>query len=113
MQNKAVKCLNTSYMRVLRCIADDVRYKGPVQHDVEIRLLLGAPSIECVFRVNRLLYMSRLARNSPQALKALLQNGAKNCLPWVTLIQGDLQALYNSNPSKFEHMPSPDVNPES
>ena len=57
----AIRALNRVYMQVLRRITDTRRFKatGNVS-DIRVRELLNAPSVECVLRRKRLLYIPKL-----------------------------------------------------
>ena len=88
-----LKVLNGLYMRVLRRIGDAPRF-GHSDTDLEIRMRLMQPSVDCLVMRPRLRYLGRLVRNSPPTLLALLAarpGGAS--LPWVTLLVSDLGKL--------------------
>ena len=108
LQCKAVKHLNTTYMRVLRRMAGSCRFSSDAESDVRVRGTLGAPSIECIFRAKRLLYVARLARTGPRSLKALLSSTSGiTGMPWSQLVLADLSALRMSCPARFAEMPAP------
>ena len=90
----ALRVLNASYMRCLRRLVDQCRY-GPSASDLEVRLKLKAPSVDCVLRCKRLVYFGRVVRQGPTELHSLLAP----CpplprLPWVQLVLEDLQCLW-------------------
>ena len=101
--------LNTAYNRVWRAIAFCPRYAAGGQTDVEVRRLLGVPSIDCVARSHRLRYLARLSDVSFPALNVLLQqrvsSGAR--LPWVKLILSDLLVLRQAVAPKLDSLPDP------
>ena len=79
-----VRKLNGVYMRVLRRIACDCRFGRPSHTDLEIRVKLGQPSIDCLLRRRRLLYASRILTTKHLALIAVLSLRVKsNRLPSV------------------------------
>ena len=109
----ALKKINGTYMRVLRRIADDPRYSVVVLHsDLEIRRILGQPSIDSILLRKRLLYGARLAHRQPAALLALLQvnvNGVR--LPWVLQFTSDLDAVFMRSPAACRNLPPPHQQP--
>ena len=108
LQPKAMKHVNTMYMRVLRMIAGDPRFDKNARRDICIRVELGAPSLESLLRMKRLLYASRLAKNGPESLKKLLQTQPHaQQLPWMQLLSCDLRFMHQSLAAKLEAMPDP------
>ena len=82
-------------MRVLRRIAGDPRFSTKVaMTDVEVRIKLQMPSLDCLFMVARLRYFARLVRNQPLPLLALLHVGSSEPeLPWLSLIRTDTERI--------------------
>ena len=67
------KKLAAVYMRVLRRIADQVRFSPENELcDLQVREQLKAPSFDCLLMVARLRYLGRLARLQPPTLLAIL-----------------------------------------
>jgi hypothetical protein len=90
-----IKALNGVYMRVLRRIGDQVRCSAENEMtDIQVRIQLGQPSVDCLLCRARLRYAARLARNRPRAILAILhmKNGAAS-LPWVSLLAADTERL--------------------
>ena len=48
MSLRALRAMNGSYMRVVRRIADDVRFGKCEGNDMQARLSIGVPSIDCI-----------------------------------------------------------------
>ena len=95
-------------MRVLRRIAGSCRFSADAEPNVNVRHKLGAPSIECIFRTKRLLYVARLARTGPRSLKALLSSTSGIIgMPWSQLVLDDLSAIRMAHPARFAEMPCP------
>ena len=72
-------------MRVLRRIAGDPRFSAKVaMTDVEVRIKLQMPSLDCLLIVARLRYFALLVRNQPLPRFAWLHVGsAEPKLPWM------------------------------
>ena len=86
---------NGVYMRALRRIAGDSRYSSEVQHtDIQIRVLLKVPSVDCLIARLRLSYLGRVVRSRPRGLTGLLhmRSGDKR-IPWVTEVANDCGRL--------------------
>lgn len=100
------------YMRVWRRVAGDPRYCKTRWNDLEVRTLLGVPSLDCYMRQKRLIYLSRLAGAKFDALHAVLQQKGNHgeYLPWVNMLIDDLCVLKNALPGKLESMPDPRQN---
>ena len=82
---QSLQILNAVYMRVLRRIADKLRYDSSCEcSDAEVRRILSQPSIDCLVQRKRLIYMARLAYVQPKALWAILQaSPRKQQMPWT------------------------------
>ena len=88
---KPLAALNGVYMRVLRRIGNEPRHGRCDHTDVEIREMMGAPSMDAMLVVARLKYARRLLTKAPPALPALL--GSKwlgKRMPWTTQLVDDL-----------------------
>ena len=109
MSPKALAQLNGVYMRVLRRIADRVRFDASCDSkDLEVRQMLSQPSNDCLVQRKRLLYLCRLAVNRPKALWAILQSTPnKKQLPWTAQVVADLQVLYANVGAARVNLPAP------
>ena len=98
-------------MRVLRRIANQVRNgEKKVMTDLEVRVFLKMPSVECLVRQKRLLFIGRLKNYAPLSPLALLQarfNGAKP--RWIETIISDFQIRKEQLPGKLAELPDPCV----
>ena len=89
-----MKSLNMIYMRALRRIAGKMRYDHTAGTDLHARQALCAPSIDCLLRRKRLLYLRRLIVDGPAVLQALLAVDAPlDPLPWTKLVIADLDSV--------------------
>eukprot|EP00973_Karenia_brevis_P017885 2456427-Karenia_brevis.AAC.1 len=105
--------LNGMYMRVLRKISGQIRSGEHGPTDREVRESMGAPSIDCIMRRQRLLYLPRLLQHGPPSLAAMLQATAGDkAMRWACLIKDDLIALQKGVPEKLEQLPSPVDDPQ-
>ena len=92
---KARTTLNVTYMRVWRRVAGNPRYERTSWTDLDIRIRLQVPSIDCIVRKRRLCYLARVAKCKFDALHAALQAfGPKGQrMPWIDLIIEDITVL--------------------
>jgi hypothetical protein len=107
---REVAFLNTLFMRVLRRVADAMRFGPGCGSDRAVRERLGYPSIDCVLQRRRLLYAARLVRAGPKALLALLSvrdSNGEPAMPWTKQLRGDLDVLYRTVPGVREILPEP------
>ena len=90
-----IKRLASVYMRGLRRIAGDCRFSSEVKHtDLEVRILLSVPSLDCMLAVSRLRYLGRVVRLKPHSLCTLLHcHVGDRVLPWVALLSRDCDDL--------------------
>ena len=98
MSVAGLRKINGPYMRVLRSIAGERRF---CEHnnipDIEVRRMVGQPSIDSIVLQKRLAYYPKLARRQPTALVALLQTQcSSDRLPWVRQAIGDLDFVYQN-----------------
>ena len=107
--------INTMYMRVLRRCMGQVRFKGGGLTDLQVRVAIGKPSVECVISRNRLVYFSQLLRSPASQLRSLLsfRGGSGERLPWVSLLIGDLESLRAAFPNRLSELGSPEQCPEA
>ena len=99
----------TLYMRVLRRIADKVRFDATCDcSDHAVRQMLSQPSIDCLVQRQRLHYLARIVLNRPRALWAILQSTpGKQQLPWTAQVVADLQVLYANVGAARVNLPAP------
>lgn len=103
-----LKILNAVYMRVVRRTANRCRFEK-TQSDLQVRVMLKLPSIECVLMRARLRYLKRVLKTAPRALVAILQLKHKTKqMKWVALIIEDMKIL-RARISAFSKMPDPSV----
>ena len=88
----AVRRLNGGYMRVLRRIAGQPKYKAGQWTDEKVRVCLSMPEIMCYISQNRLCYLAQLAEGRADTLSSLLNVSCH--LPWVILVKQDLVQLW-------------------
>ena len=93
-----VRLINGTYMRVLRKIACCERFDASCEHnDLKVRQMLRMPSIECILRRRRLLYLCRLLRHGPESLQAILsvtsEEPCAQSMPWTSTIVADLKCI--------------------
>ena len=107
--------LNTMYMRLWRRVSSDPRFGRPCYSDLEIRKYIGVPSIDCIVRRRRLIYLSQMLRSDVLPLQALIQCRGKDndLLPWAHMIIHDFKVLKEALPSIFQNMSDPDVFPDA
>ena len=97
---RSLKALNTAYMRVVRRIVDHVRFGPSEVTDLQARMLLGVPSVDCILCRGRLKYAGRVMRKRPRSVLALLSLQKKcKCLPWVEQFRADLRTLVDFCPA--------------
>ena len=103
------------YMRLWRRICNDPRFGRTCHTDLEIRTYLRVPSIDCLIRRRRLIYLSRMLRSDVVSLQALLQCRDKNdaLLPWATIVIQDFSVLTKALPRIFQEMSDPDISPDT
>ena len=87
-------------MRVLRKVVGCERFDAGSEYtDLDVRRILNMPSIECILRRRRLLYLCRLLRHGPNSLHALSSASTcereTNSLPWTDTIVRDLVRVFN------------------
>jgi len=112
---KALGQLNNVYMRVLRRIADRLRYDETCESsDLEVRTMLSQASIDCLLQKQRLQYLSRLVANRPKSLWAILQTTHKDVLlPWAAQMAQDLNTLYAKVSAVRDVLPEPRSNSQA
>ena len=105
------RILNTMYNRLWRRLYGQPRFCHVDRSDLEIRMALGVPSLDCWVRRRRLKYLSRLAVVDLPALHALLQadDGKGNQMPWVSLVLEDLAVIRSALPRVLGSLPPPSV----
>ena len=105
--------MNAFYMRGLRRIAEAQRFQQSGHgSDEKIRLVLRAPSLQCLILRRRMLLLSSVARHAPPFLTSLLaarDSSAVQCLPWVRLVVKDLKAMYMFHEHKLQDLGDPGV----
>ena len=98
-------------MRVLRKIADCSRFGSGCASDLEVRQMLGAPSIECLLLRRRLTHALSLTLHAPPSLIALLQArvGVRQdkYLPWTVQVRNDLAFLQSYHSPKLDALGCP------
>jgi hypothetical protein len=84
---KYISLLNTTYMRVVRRITNNVRFDADNVSDLEVRRLAGQPSVDCLLQRARLKYLARLLSVKPIALLALstIAETVNKCLGLLVL----------------------------
>ena len=109
------KRLNACYMRGLRMIASKCRYSrasAMKASDHDVRVELGATSLQCLLIRRRLLLLGQVIQFGNSQLHALLstskRDGSK--IPWVQAIISDLRILFESRRSKLLDLGPPDAN---
>lgn len=86
-----MRALNNVYMRVMRRIADKMRFSADAMSDLNVRTSLRVPSVDCRLLKMRLLYLLRVLQSHPLTLLALLAVKVnRKHLPWTSLIVADL-----------------------
>ena len=111
MNHHAMAILNGLYMRVLRRIADECRYsnEGNIT-DLQVRVKLGQPSIDCVLIKCRLRYFARLITRGPDALKAVLGTKCRGThMPWSCQMLEDMRTLHAHVPAANSLLPEPSL----
>ena len=111
----AITKMNAVLMRVLRRIADQVRFQRTENTDLEIRTRLECGSIESLIRQRRLAYFTRLCCKKPATIWLLLGCAAKELpdnspLPWIRLILDDLAAVWAHFGRRFDELGPPTTN---
>ena len=81
----AVRRLNGCYMRVLRRVAGQPKYKAGQWTDEKVRVCLYMPEIMCYISQNRLCYLAHLAKGRADTLLRLVNVSFQ--LPWVILVK--------------------------
>ena len=116
LTQSAYNKLNSVYMRVLRRIADRMKYSAESAHssgsDAYVRTLLGAPSLQCLIVQRRLMLLGSVLKHGSSRLLALLAvRGRDNQpLPWVKMILDDLRRLASFHGHKVSELGDPAVN---
>ena len=114
---KAIRNLNSTYMRILRRILDDPRFSAQCTYsDVEVRRVLNMPSVDSRLRQRRLCYAARLARHGPKSLLALLQcrvGPNHSRMPWAQQLLDDLRFLKDFHYIKLGSLGDPEVDAEA
>jgi len=103
------------FMRLWRGICNDPRFGRTCHTDLEIRTYLRVPSIDCLIRRRRLIYLSRMLRSDVVSLQALLQCRDKSqaLLPWAAIVIQDFSVLKQALPRVFQEMSDPDTFPDA
>ena len=70
---KAIKTLNGAYMRVVRRLADRVRFEAGCGTDIEARKIIQWLAIDCIMIQKWLLYLVRLVLSDFDQLLSLKQ----------------------------------------
>lgn len=99
-------------MRAVRRISGNMNFGESELTDYQARILISAPSIDCLVMRARLLYAGRLVLRAPPPLVAVLQSrpGGKP-LEWVSTLSGDLCKLNSRVPIVRRLPPSPNYCP--
>eukprot|EP00973_Karenia_brevis_P031278 4317486-Karenia_brevis.AAC.1 len=106
-----MKILNGVYMRALRRICNECRY-GKSRHDIDIRKLLKAPSIDCLLMRSRLRYLARLVKTKPLALLSILRSKPRGKqLSWAKLVVDDMRTS-RARVSLCSYLPEPAAAPQ-
>ena len=104
-----IKILNKAYMRVLRRCTGHMLFDDNEISDVAVRVQASAPSVDCILRRKRMLYLGRIVRRSPTTLIALLHVRHKDQrLPWVLLVIKDMIAMSRTVLSDYQ-LKHPDI----
>ena len=95
-------------MRTLRRVTGFPRWKSGCMTDLQVRVFLDVPSIECMISQARLKYLAQILKSPAVSLRALLA-WKDNCavLPWVQLLLQDLHMLRDFHRSKLEWLGAP------
>ena len=101
----AVRRLNNGFMRVLRRIAGQPKYKAGQWTDEKVRVCLNMPEILCYISQNRLCYLTQLSKGRAVNLVSLLNVSCK--LPWVILVKQDLVQLWTDRRHMFQSLGHP------
>ena len=100
--SKAFATINCVYMRVLRRIAGEMRFSSDGNAtDLEVRIKLNQPSLDCLMLRARLLYFCRLLNSRHTFLIALLSSRSAAgavIMPWTLQLRRDLILLFNAFP---------------
>ena len=122
--------LNAIYMRVIRRMSGRMRFDAHAGNDLDARLAINAPSLDCIMLQRRLTYAGRLARSSCSALLSILAIRFEECsdiykslgastgeharkgqlghaLPWARQLQRDMVAMYSYGTSVTGALPDP------
>jgi len=105
------RIVNSVYNRVWRRVLGKPRFGRTDVCDADVRAALRVPSIDCLIRKRRLLYVSRIAKAGIPSLHALLQlrDVSGRFLPWLQLIISDCATLQQRLPRILGELPSPSV----
>ena len=116
---RELKIINAAYMRLVRRLADKVRFESGSGTDIAARMSIAWPSIDCLIMRQRLTYLARLVCGDSTALLAILQqevlhsrSATKRRLPWVAQSINDMRVLYISVVSARVCLPPPDDAPQ-
>jgi len=104
---KASRTINGPYMRCLRRMCGAMRYSSDCAlSDVQVRIKLMQPSIDCLLMRRRLAYAARVYASRCKVLSVLLSAGGdgstqarRMALPWSALLQKDLIYMYRHHVS--------------
>ena len=109
LEPSAMDKLNSVYMRVLRRISGDVNFGHSEVSDLQVRIAVGVPSLDCLLQRKRLLYLQIYAVCHHNSLLALLgwRTPDGTMLPWVQLIASDSAFLYDKVQSARDALPHP------
>ena len=109
LTGRPCQVIRRTYGRILRRIAGDVRHGRTVLSDVQVRVALSVPSVDCYVRKRRLMYLCRVIRTDVETGRALLQQKLSDgsLLPWMQLCIIDLEILQQSLPNKLGDLPNP------
>jgi hypothetical protein len=107
--DKQLNGLRVKHFNILRSLLGKTSF-CPEERVTNVWLLLqeGFADLSVYVRKSRLLYFSRVVRNGPVFLKALIQSTAKHAGSWARTIISDLQWLALKT-SKLDEMPDPAV----
>ena len=106
---RPLRTLEVAHMRPLRRIANKSCFSAEDNvDDHTVRSTLGQPSVECVLRQRRLLYLVRIVLSAPPSLLALLQfrSPAGVGLPWARMVLEDVVCLWEFLPHKLGSCPT-------
>ena len=107
--SKDIRKLNGTYMRGLRRIANELRYErsDDGKTDLEVRILLDAPSVDCILLTARLRYAARIVREAPASLVAALHFRRRGKqLPWTNFISHDMTQVARQTSNAPQSDPS-------